>query len=225
VHRWKTNVEVKSYFSNLSRSNVVAEIPVDYILSNPKGEKLLILLHGYQQAAQIIYEKLKLALPKDFVVLVPNGLYPIRQLKEGHYDVKFAWYLYDDLKDEYLIDPVPAATALKSLIENLGFKEKPKHIVGYSQGGYFAPFLAERLENVERVIGISSVFLKDEISKPYYRLDGLHGKDDSVVNSEVARLAHEELIKNGASGKFEVLEGEGHKITPPLVSALARMWD
>jgi predicted esterase len=223
VHGRKNNSEVKSYFKDLSRKEAVTTIPVDYLLINPESKKLLILLHGYQQTAEKIYSKVKSALPKDLAILVANGIYPLPERKEGHYEVGYAWYLYDNFADEYLFDQKPAASLMKSLIENLGFKNSPKILVGYSQGGYFAPFLAQELENVTRLIGVSCHFLVDEIKKPTYKIDALHGENDEVVNPKESREAHEQLIKNGAVGSFQMVSGEGHKITPNLVSHLEKM--
>ncbi len=217
------NVEVKSYFKDLSRKEAQATIPVDYFLVNPEGKKLLVLLHGYEQSAEKIYSKVKSALPKDAAILVANGLYPVHQRKDDHYEVGFAWYLYDDLTDEYLFDQRPAASVMKSLIENLGFKGAPKILVGYSQGGYFAPFLAQELDNVNRLVGVSCHFLVDEIKSPTYQIDGLHGENDEVVKAQDAKKAHGDLIKSGARGNFQILSGEGHKLTPNLVSHLEKM--
>jgi predicted esterase len=223
VHCRKINVEVKSYFKNLSRKETTACVPVDYFLVNPEGKKLLILLHGYKQSAEMIYNKVKSALPTDVSILVANGLYPLPERKDDHYEIGFAWHLYDDLKDEYLFDQKPAVSMMKSLIANLGFGKTPKILVGYSQGGYFAPFLAQELENVDRVVGVSCHFLVDEIKPPTYKIDALHGENDEVVKTKDATKAHEQLIKNGAKGMLQIVPGEGHKLTPNLVSYLEKM--
>jgi predicted esterase len=214
---------LKSYFSNLKRIEGKTSVPVDFLLKNPKGSQLVILLHGFGQTAEKIFSLLGPSLPKDACVLALNGFFPMPQRIDNKYTVGFAWYFYDNFTDEYLVDEKPASVAIQSLVDELGFKGKKKVIVGYSQGGYLAPFAAERLKNVEKVVGISCQFLKDEIKTPNYLLDAIHGENDEVVDATIARKLHGELIKKGVKGTFTLVKNEGHKLTTSLLEPLKKL--
>ena len=180
-----------------------------------------ILLHGYSETGIRIFKKIEPFLPADSLVLAPNGLFAIPQKIEGGYKVGFSWYFYDPSSDEYFIDMKPAIQFLSEGLTRLGIGKRPTTIIGFSQGGYLAPFLAEKLSCVTRVIGLSSNYLHEEIvSPPHFQIDAIHGELDEIVDAGQAQISHEILMKAGWSGRFHLLPKVGHRITPEVQKTL-----
>ena len=88
------------------RLNVPVELTADYVQREVgRPERLYLLLHGYLQTGQYIFDKLESHLPAGAAVVTPCGPYPIPEKKEdGSYKVGFPWYFYDTATDEYYID-------------------------------------------------------------------------------------------------------------------------
>lgn len=212
------------------RVEVQASLPLDYSLLLPKAppRELILLLHGYAENGQIILEKLASTLPDNAAVLAPNGLFPIPRRTEKADRIGCSWYFYDRSKQDYFIDMKPAIGFLEKGVERLGFQFLPKRIVGFSQGGYLAPFVGHRLSATRQVIGIGCEYLCEEWPAGFsFRVDAIHGDQDPVVPLEEARESHELLGPRGIPGSFTLLENTGHQIDERVrdrVSQLLR-WD
>ncbi len=184
-----------------------------------------LLLHGYSETGKRINEKLRDALPSDAVIFAPDGLYPMpvrsreHGLKEG-----YAWYLYNPLSDEYIRDMHPAREYLLQLREALRLDHEVSDwtIIGFSQGGYFAPFLAERWPGVIRVIGLCASFLPEEMERaiPSYSMHLILGEDDEIVARETIEGRFRQLVDRGVDGSLKVLKSVGHRIDERLLSEL-----
>lgn len=184
-----------------------------------------MLLHGYQESGERMFQKLESSIPPDLEVIAPNGPFPLPEpLKEGGYRVGFSWYFYDDTKDEYYIDPGISVVYLRNLLHELGLASRPLRAIGFSQGGYLAPFLARTDLNLRHVIGIGCRFLEDELPRMQsVRLDAVHGGKDERVNVDEARRSHETLVSRGVQGEFRVFPEAGHRITPEMLAAVWQM--
>src|SRR5262249_30506365 len=147
----------------------------DFVLKQPvSAKRLLVLLHGYEESGSRIFEKLKDAMPEDAAVLAPNGPFPIPRRSDGGYRMGFSWYFYDASTDEYFIDMEIGVGFVTRLVEELGLSALPTTLIGFSQGGYIAPFVGQALRSVDRVMGLGSQFLKDEMSLPVsFRMDAI----------------------------------------------------
>jgi predicted esterase len=93
--------------------------------------------------------------------------------------------------------------------------------VGFSQGGYLAPFVALNLTNVIQVVGIGAGYLNEELDQtPTFRWDGIHGDQDTVVQCPNARESHAQLAEKGIAGEFRVLPGVGHELNDLVAGCL-----
>jgi predicted esterase len=196
------------------RISVPVELVFDFELRKPQEPKeLVILLHGFSESGHRMFTKLEGLLPKDSVVLAPNGPFPMATHAGDHYKIGYSWYFYDPLTDEYLIEMETALNFVVGAVGQLGFDHLPVRIIGFSQGGYLAPFLGQRLNHTRQVIGVGCQFLDEELSdKISFRMDGVHGADDSIVDPEKARVSHAKLVSRGIVGKFRLLQGAQHRI-------------
>jgi predicted esterase len=208
----------------MQRFYVDAPLPIDYVEKEPSGreaKELILLLHGYLQNGQTLIRSLGDACLEEARVLAPNGPFPIPRKTEGGFKVGYSWYFYDPVQDEYLVDMRTSIKFLCSAVEALGFMNMPKRIIGFSQGGYLAPFVGHAMKNVKQVIGIGSSYLVDELPGPLpFRWDGIHGGQDEVVGCEGARRAHSKLASMGIAGDFHVLNEIGHELNEEVATKL-----
>jgi predicted esterase len=207
------------------RSKIPGVLVCDYVrrkVENPRGA--VLLLHGYQESGERIFRRLESSIPPDLDVVAPNGPFPLPERVEEGYRVGFSWYFYDDLKDEYFIDPEVAVVYLRNLIHDLGLARCPIRAIGFSQGGYLAPFLAGTDLHLKHVIGIGCRFLEDELPRMQgVRLDQIHGGRDDRVPIADAQRSHGILVSRGVSGEFRTFPEAGHRITPEMLAAVWQM--
>lgn len=208
--------------SRSGRFELPGTIISDYVLggaSNPR--RLHILLHGYQQNAALLDRKLAPAIPPEDAYLALNGPYPLPERTETGFRVGFAWYFYNPATDEYYIDMRVATRLIAEAVRSLGFEDLPKTLIGFSQGGYLAPFAASELRGVTQVVGIACRFLVEELpGTPAFRVDAIHGTEDEITPCLPSRECHMALVRSGVQGKFIELPGVAHRITPEVVDAL-----
>lgn len=210
----------------MKAKRLLIEVPLvfDYVELGPSGretEELILLLHGYEQRGQTLLDKFAEACPSTARILAPNGPFPLPRKSGNSFKVGYSWYFYDPGQDEYFIDMKTSVRALSSAIDTLGLKSIPKRIVGFSQGGYLAPFVALALKNVKQVIGISCDYLIDELPETLnFRWDGIHGDQDEIVGITEPQLSHSRLEGMGIAGKFHILEGVGHELSEGVVNTV-----
>lgn len=203
-------------------------LPFDYEIMRPSAKaprELILLLHGYAESGKRILEKLRDAFADDVVVVAPNGPFPIPFKTDGGYSVVYTWYLYEPQAQEYFIDMRVAREHLKTGVEKLGFAHLPKRIVGFSQGGYLAPFVAHDLGGAKQVIGIGCEYLIDEWPQPIdFRIDGIHGAEDEINQIDSSRASFEKAkASSGAPGDFHVIAGTKHKVTSEVRDKVSQL--
>jgi predicted esterase len=191
----------------------------DYQLIEQKNaEKLIILLHGYAQSAEIISKSFQEHLPKDCHILIPNAPFPIPKEIFGELSLSFAWYFFDTQTSEYYFDFKVSSYFILNLVKKLKLENLPTTVIGFSQGGYLAPFVAEKLNNPQKVIGINCRFRADLMALPQkYQIYGIHGEDDPVVDLENAQKSHREMIISGMEGEFIHIPKAKHKLNKALL--------
>lgn len=208
------------------RTRVPSFLEAEYFLrdSDTPPRRLVVLLHGYEQSGQKMIEKLQSAIPTDRVILAPNGPFPLPRRTESGYRMGFSWYFWNPLTDEYYIDMEVAVGMMSELVSRLGYSGLPTTLIGFSQGGYLAPFLAQALPQVDHIIGLGSEYLVDEIPYPVrYRADAVHGAKDEVVSPQNSQKSHAELVRRGAMGEFVLLSETGHRIDASMQSEISRL--
>ena len=206
----------------MPRKNLHLTWSAEYLLKgNPDGP-LVILLHGFQQTGKNIYQQLETVLDSKYQVLVPTAPFPVPFKTALGYQMGFTWYFYNPATNSYFLDMDFPLNYIKSLVGELDLLKRNTIIIGYSQGGYLAPFLGTKLEKVSQVIGINCRF-RDEalpLALPF-RLDGIHGKADPLVDPIRAEQCHQAIMERGNRGTFRTLEHAGHEIGQRALKALA----
>lgn len=181
--------------------------------------ELILLLHGYTESGEKIFQRLEKYLPENAVILSPCGLFPLPQRKGGdtrkvEHEMGYSWYFYDFKTDEYVVDMECAIRYLTGLVQLLKWDHLPLRIIGFSQGGYLAPFVGLAQPQTRQVIGIASRFLDDEFSTlPPFRMDAVHGELDEVVEYPASLGSHRRLLERGGTGQFISVPNTGHRLT------------
>ena len=197
------------------RLPVPAEIPFDYVLREAESgapRELILLLHGYSESGRRIFSKLASHLPVDSVVLAPNAPFAFAERAEEKYRMGYSWYFYNFQTDEYVIDMTTALQFLETGIERLGYGALSLRIVGFSQGGYIAPFLGQRMKQTAQVIALHSTYLHEELgSRLDFRADNVVGEQDEIVEPDNSERSFWEISKRSKGGDFFKLP-VGHRI-------------
>lgn len=185
---------------------------VDFIPEQPRS--LILLLHGYNERGLRIFRKLRRSLPEDAHIIAPNGIFPLPRLKTDRLDFGYAWYFYDKFTGSYEIDQALAAGMLKQLLASVNPRHLPVTIIGFSQGGYLAPFLAYAEPDVKHVIGIGCEFRTRFFTRPpTFSLAAIHGEADHLVSFEHAKQEVTLLKKQGIEVDWHPVSELKHEIT------------
>jgi predicted esterase len=201
------------------------QLPVKYQW-HPRANatELVILLHGYQSRGDRISRDLLSAVPDSASVLIPTGPFPVPVRIDDGFREAYAWYFYDSKTKSMLISLDPATEWIAHLIHQCGASTLPVRIVGFSQGGFFAPYVGQKIKNVKHVIALSAGFPERYFGNSHpFRLDAIHGTEDGVCPYAVARDEHKLLIDKGWCGEFVTLPGTEHRIDDSMRSEVARL--
>lgn len=212
-------------FGPLNTKAVSSPFPISYSLEGDmNSDHLYILLHGFMEKASKMVRRMRPLLPQNSLVLAPNGPFPLPEKSPSGYKVRYAWYFFDNIKNEYLIDYEFPTTLLKNLVIELGLANKKVTIIGYSQGGYLAPFLSMKLPKMERIIGMACVFKENlfpqELSCPYIQI---HSEDDKMVSYEGSKSHFDSLNEKDKNGTFVTLKSAGHLYNEQYQEALKKL--
>lgn len=179
------------------------------------NSKWILLLHGYGQTGEVALQLFNKYLPEEWSVAALDG--PL----EGHQGGR-AWYLFDRAKGVYL---TPLAEAYDFIVDRFQTLQLPAAqiiVLGYSQGGYLAPFVGMKLKATCKVIGLNSRFRSEDLQGAHLKfpLVGIHGENDQIVDMGRSRLCHQEIVSSGVEGEFVVVPRSGHKFDRALGKAL-----
>jgi predicted esterase len=179
-----------------------------------EGKPLLILTHGFSDSGSSFYRRVAPALGDQFEVLAPNGLFPQPIKQEGVWKEAYAWFFADLEKKKIYIHPDVSARAIARIVGDLGLEERPKILLGFSQGGWFLPYLAKELRRVERMIMIGAGFRPADFEKYGLRLpvSAIHGDADEVVSCARSGEEFKALGAFNAGGDFHVIPDMTHSL-------------
>ena len=112
---------------------------------------------------------------------------------------------------------------LKTLVEKMGLGTLQKIVIGYSQGGYLAPFVAQDLPNVSQVMGLNCQFLDEELlGKWPLEMNLICGEKDEMVDPKNSKNSFDRLISKGARGKFTLVEGASHGLSTGILAEVKK---
>jgi predicted esterase len=198
------------------------EIPMTYIhLNKGKDKTLLIFLHGYSDSARAFLRRAYPEPDDRFEILAVNGLFPVPQYKNNEWKQAFAWYFADFSSKSVLIHPEISAHAVAHLIEKLNLQNRSKIVIGFSQGGFFIPFILPLLKNVKYLMAIGTSYREQDYDDALIvPLDALHGTDDEVISLDRAETSFQEFkTKKNPLGNFYSFQGLKHTMNEE-----SRLW-
>ncbi|MBC86691.1 MAG: hypothetical protein CL677_05880 [Bdellovibrionaceae bacterium] len=188
-----------------------------------KSNGCILLLHGFNQDAKTIYEDIKSVLPSNKMIVSLEAPLPVPQKRKEKWFLGFSWYIFDFNKKDFIYSPELANTLTEGYLKKLSLWDSIDTIVGFSQGGYTAPFIASSLPNINKVIGINCRFRHEEFKDNPNQLNlvAIHGSNDQMVNPNEAIESYKKIVQNVEDQKIIVVEGSGHFIDENLLKALS----
>lgn len=195
------------------------------------GRTLLLALHGQGLGAKSFRHILRHLPPSRSTLLIPEGPYPFEIRRPPELRVGHSWYTYTGDQPGFrealvaveehllaLIDALPASTGVP----------RPERVVilGFSQGGYLAGFMALRHRPLCAGLVLASARLKTEFlsreldaeldSSPLPPTLALHAQNDSALPWERAREYLRPLQERGADVEV-FLHDQGHRLPAAAV--------
>ncbi len=198
-------------------------LPVSFYFKEAQRptNKTVLLLHGYQDSAGSLFKRVfgdadhSEEQHFDFNILAPNGVYPVPVKAEEGFREAYAWYFVDPARDLVLVAPDVAARSLVALVKHLSLEANTFHIVGFSQGGILAPFVARELSNVSGIIGVGTLFLPDLYDglRSTLPIDAIHGVNDEIITLATSQKGYQELKQlQPRPGEYYQFKGLRHTL-------------
>lgn len=217
--------QFKEAIANLRYPSSVLFVPG----SDPKrSQEVHLYLHGYGENAEVFakrvrrfYQDKELAVDSYFI----NGPFPIPTIKNDMVLYQFAWYFYNPIENKYYIDFQTPVDYIKNVANQFNaIEEKALTIIGYSQGGYLAPFLGSAFENTERVISINASIREDMLpTELTYHLHQIHAEKDEQVDYDLAKKRFDLLKDRTLSSEWISVPKEKHYLSEEMLAALVKI--
>ena len=201
--------------TQLQSQDINMDIPMTYLHLHAGADKpLLLLFHGYEDTAAGVLRR-SLGDPDDrYEILAINGPFPVPVKIENGWKQTFAWYFADYSKKQVLIPPTIAATAVGKIVQNLNLGDRPKAMIGFSQGGFFLPFVLPHLKNVKKVFAMGAGYRPEDYPRDFsLSVDAFHGTEDQVIPLQFANESFRNLARINPKGEFFTFEGLGHTMS------------
>lgn len=201
-------------------------LPLRYHLSSKNGPGIVICLHGFQDHALSMLKRLGWwEAERPFQILAINGPFPAPVWAEDGFKEAYSWYFRDSAKNLTLAPPSLTAERVKDLLCDIGLEKNPKVLFGFSQGGFFAPYLAAQIENVKGILALGCDYPADgyALLKPI-TVHAIHGESDERIPVGPAHKSFDRVIESGHRGVFHQIPGLTHRVETsiePLVCRLA----
>jgi predicted esterase len=202
-------------------------MPIRYHLTPKTGPGVVFCLHGYQDHALSMIRRLGWWIRPDlpFQLCAINGPFPVPVWQEDGFKEAYSWYFRDTSRELDFVSPDTTAARLKFLVNDLGLENTPKVLVGFSMGGFLAPYLAAELKHVKGIIGIGCGYNADAYAKiPALTVHAIHGENDERIGIEGSKADFAKVIQAGHNGQYHAIPGLTHKVEAslePLVRRLA----
>lgn len=195
------------------------DVPVEFhVPADPDGS-LVVALHGMGQSAASFAKDALPCAPARACVLIPQGPLPY-EIRSGDGPPRQgnAWYVYTgesagflrsmERTEAWLLSAVDAAVGGE--FGRADLDPRRVALVGFSQGGYLAGFVAVRHAERFRALVVAGGRIKDEAlagDAPRAAAAGLrvldvHGEDDPSVKPGPCRASAERLASFGVSVDF-----------------------
>ena len=192
------------------------------LIPKEKTTHALILLHGYAENAELMKARFQ-NMKTDHDLIIYQGFFPLPRKTEGIWHLNYAWYFHDDFEQGYLISPEFPAGLINQHLKQYSYDSYT--IIGYSQGGFLAPFIAKDNLKVKKVYGVGCQFLFDklELNKLTFELTQIHGANDDVINHQSAREEFTKFNSFGNTGDFITLDKIKHSFPNNSVRLIEKL--
>lgn len=195
---------------------ITMEIPMKIQLhgneKNPK--RVYLLLHGFSLTGKFMLDFFKSIAHEDDLIISPNAPFPSPVRSKGEFLEGYSWFFYDVKKDQFFIEYDTAAKAVVDGVEKYIPKNSEVIIVGYSQGGYLSPFVANKLAQTKAIICVASSSRVELLeNKLNFEIYTINGSLDTIVDFEKAIKRMEELVSRGTKGQSYIIENN-HRLDP-----------
>lgn len=205
-------------------------LAIERLPAQGQPEQLLLLLHGWAQAAQALHglaTALHQAFPQS-AVLVPESATPADGGRRGR-----MWYSIEGLREDPEDWPRRVAAQLDGLEswvlaqqQRLGVGPAATCLGGFSQGAVLSLALVARRDGLAgRVLAFGGRFVEPPAVAPRQTtLHFFHGQADEVFPVGQVRQGFEHLASLQGDASIDIAEGVGHEIHPVLIDrALFRL--
>lgn len=192
-------------------------------IENEEDQRVYLFLHGYGENAEVFYKRTLKSFTPQHRSLFLNGIFPIPTIRQDIVLYQYAWYFYNPVENKYFIDFNAPVESIQKLLAQIIPSDKKLTIIGYSQGGYLAPFLAAALPNADHVIVINASIREDFLGNNLnFKLDQIHGEEDDRVDYQIARERFEKLKTRLPSSTWHSLPQQDHKLSDEILKALEK---
>ena len=178
-----------------------------YVSENNQFEEVVLLLHGYQLDGRFMFKRYAGNFGPEVKVISPNGPFPVPLKKDNEWNARYSWYFYNSKEKNFYINYEPAAKWLCALLRQLNPQRKKTTVLGYSQGGYLAPKVAELAPETKKVVGINCVYRSTRFKvREDVEYHQVHALQDAIVSPQEAKEEFQRLKELGAQGSFVEIE-------------------
>ena len=202
--------------------------PVPYRLrrATVPDAPVVVALHGHGMSAERFERVLRYLSPEQVTLITLQGPYPFELRKQGEIRIGHGWYLYHGDQAAFRRSLEQSEAFVLETLETIRAKhsitDRPLAVLGFSQGGYLAGFLALRNPNLFSELAIASArlkseFLEEELTRtPLPRTLFLHSEEDAAVRWEAAE-PHADRLR-AAGGEVDLFfHDAGHRLPPEAV--------
>ncbi|MGK0367136.1 MAG: putative esterase [Thermoproteota archaeon] len=198
----------------------ILKTEIEVVYKKGLSNKVVLLLHGFRQTNSWIYKSLESSIPDEYTILSINAPFLIPRRNPNLMTKSYAWYFFNDQKTEYLITMDKGVSIIKQMLEIYTSPSDCIIPIGFSQGGYIAPFYALEDDRVPFLIQISAR-LRSKIcdNKMNFKVYALHGEKDHIISLERSQQCFNEFSKIN-EGEFHVLQDMDHEINTAAKSKI-----
>ena len=185
--------------------------------------RVYLLLHGFNERAKHAVKRFQQFLPQNAAIIAPNAPYPLTEKRENFWRIGYAWYFYDSFKSQYLITPSAPAKMLGRLIERLAPTSEVT-VIGFSQGGFLAPYLPHYCQQCDQVIMVNSMVRSDMVkSKESVQYHALNANQDPAIDFKKAKEHFDFFSSNHNDSFFHEIATDSHEIVASHQKLLAQI--